>query len=635
MVKKLVGIAALAVGCSSFVYADETTQHHQLGEMVVTATLSETPVEKIPAAIEIIDRSDIEEMGVQTLHQVLTEAQGVNLEPASGRMSTVRLRGLSSSKTLVMIDGMRLPTGFQDKVDLGEIPAGLIERIEIVRGSASALYGSDAIGGVVNVITRKPTSETSAWLNAQYGESRHGEAENTAFDAGVSGSSGALGYVIAGSFVDKGRFDFDTADQRTDGDDKEVTAGAATLTWQIDEGSELAVGVTYADVEREGLRPKRKKENDWLNTSERLTGRIEFKKALTESSSMLFRAYRSEYDWDVSLTPTDGSEPEVHDVEQTTDQFEGRWVGSLFGSHKLTAGIEYRTEERTEDGVESDIDNLGLFLQDEVSVTDRLNAILGLRFDDHSGFGSVYSPRLGAAYQLNDYLRVRGSYGEGFRAPSAFELYSGSPYTIRRILIPNPDLEPETSRTWEVGADLDYSALRVNVTLFRNHIDDMIAEVFTGRYQGSKPKIPINEMQNIAEAMTQGLELTVRLDLGYGLSLAEELTMLKGENRTTGEKLLYVPDVSNVLKLAYNEPSVGFSGNVRVVTVGSQYTGVETEAEAYSIVNVYASKSLTDNVRLYTGVDNLFDKEVDGGYGNVYGAGSSGTFVYGGLSMNL
>lgn len=633
--KKLCSFVVLAVGCSALAHAGETTQHHRMDEVVVTATLSETPVKEIPAAIEVITREEISEMGVETLHQVLTEAQSVNLEPVSGRMSTARLRGLNSSNTLVMIDGMRLPSGFQDKVDMGEVPAGLIERIEIVRGPGSALYGSDAIGGVINVITRKPTDEVEAWVSAQYGESRHGEAENTGFDAGVSGSSGSLGYVIAGSFVDKGRFDFDTEDWKTDGDDKEIVAGAASLIWQAGDNADVTFGVTYADAEREGIRPKRKKENDWHNESERFTGRVEFRSGLTPNSSLLLRAYRSEYDWRVSLTPTDGSKPEIHNVDQATDQFEGRWTGLILDRHKLTAGIEYRTEERKEDGVKSEIDNLGVFLQDELTVTDRLNAILGLRFDDHSDFGSVYSPRVSVAYRFNDYLRLRGAYGEGFRAPSAFELYSGSPYTIRRILIPNPDLDPETSRTWEVGADIDYGVLTVGLTAFRNDVDDMIAEVFTGRYEGKKPKIPVNEVRNIAEAMTQGVELNVGLKLGYGLFLADELTLLEGENKTTGEELLYVPDVSNVVKLSYSNPSIGFSGNIRLVTTGSQYTTPDVKTDTYSIVNVYVSKSLTDRVRLYTGVDNLFDEEVTDGYGNVYGPGSSGTFIYGGLSMNL
>ena len=634
-------ILSLLFAAGSFLEgnADAAVYSHTMREMVVTATLSETEIGNIPAAIEVIPGRDITDMGSETLHQVLTEAQSVNLEPVSGRMSIARLRGLSSSNTLVLIDGMRLPSGFQDKVDLGEIPAGWIDRIEIVRGPASALYGSDAIGGVINVITRKPTEEPDAWFNAGYGANTDGEADEISFDAGLSGSEGSLGYVITGSFLDKGRVDYDLTDAFTDSDDKDLKAGAAGLTWKLGDASELAFGVTYADVEREGLRFKSNKENVWVNGSERYTGRIEFRSDLGRSSSILLRAYRSVYDWGVTLTPLVGGSPEEHYVDQTTDQYEARWSGQLLGNHKVTAGVEYRTEDREEDGLGSEVDNLGIFLQDEVSLTDRFNAILGLRFDDHSSFGSVYSPRVSVAYWLYDTFRIRGSYGEGFRAPSVFELYTGSVYTKRRVLLPNPDLEPETSQTWEVGADFENDRFAFSVTAFRNDIEDMIAEVFTGEYYQFSKKIntPVNEARNIDEAMTRGIELSARASLGSGFSISDELTLLESENKTTGEELPYVPDVSNVLKLAYRDPVNGFSGNVRFVTVGSQFvdTDSDVEVEAYTLVNLSLSKSLTSYADLYAGVDNIFDERVEDGYGNVYGPGATGTFIYGGIGLHL
>ncbi|MBO8093298.1 MAG: TonB-dependent receptor [Prosthecochloris sp.] len=618
----------------SSLYASDAPRHYIMDETVVTATLTQTPLKNIPAAVEVIDSEEIGKSGAMTLHQVLTEAQSVNLEAVSGRQSTARLRGLSSNNTLVMIDGMRLPSGFQDKIDLSEIPAGWIDRIEIVRGPASALYGSDAIGGVINVITRKPSEETEAWFSSRYGSNTEGEAEETSFDAGVSGRSGDVGYVITGSFGDKDRVDLDTSDGSTDTDDKNVKAGAATISWNVGEQTELSIGATYADVERQGLRFKNKKEQEWLNGSERYTGRIELRSDLGEDSSMLLRAYRSVYDWGVTLTPTGNGAPEVHSVEQTTDQFEARWSGVLPGGHKVTTGIEYRTEDREEDGLASEVENLGVFLQDEVAVTDRLSAILGLRFDDHSGFGSVCSPRVSAAYRVSDEMRIRGSYAEGFRAPSVFELYTGSEYTKRRILLPNPDLDPETSRTWEVGADFEHDWLALSVTAFRNDIDDMISEVFTGNYDGT---IPINEARNISEAMTRGIELSGRVSLGSGFSIHDELTVLDGENKITGTGLPYLPEFSNVFKLAYRDPVQGFGGNVRVVTAGRQYTDAEAsvKTDAYTLVNFSLSKSLTSRAEIYGGVDNLFDERVEDGYGNVYGPGSTGTFLYAGIGLNL
>lgn len=628
-------LLALLLISSAPLQAEEAESRFTLDETVVTATLAETSVSKVPAAIEIITAVEIAEMGAETLHQILAEAQSVTLEPTSGRQSVVRMRGLGSSSTLVLLDGVRLPSGFQDKVDLVEIPAGIIERIEIVRGSGSALYGSDAIAGVVNVITKKPSGPSKAWLSSRYGESRHGEAEETVFEAGVSGSTGSLGYVLAGSFSDKGRFDFDPADRKTDGDDMRIASGAGRLVWQAGDRTVVSLGAIYAEVEREGIRSKRNKENDWYNNSDRITGSLELLHELGESSELLLRLSRSEYDWGLKLIPRDNTASELHNVEQVSTQFEGRWRGKVTGGHIVTAGMEYRADDRIDDGLESEIENLALFLQDEVSIGERFQAVLGLRFDDHSGFGSVFSPRINLAYRLSDLLRLRAAYGEGFRAPTAFELYSGSPYTINRVLIPNSDLEPETSRSWEVGADFRRVGFSLGLTAFRNDIRDMIAEVFTGSYEGTSPKIPVNIMENIADAMTQGLEVSVCLELPGGFELSDELTWLESEDKSTGKDLLYVPDLSNVLKLAWRNKPAGFNGNVRLVTTGTRSHGAGVKSAGYSMVNLQASKTLTPQVKLSAGVDNLFDRKVEDAYGNVYGPGSAGTFYYGGISLNL
>lgn len=635
MRKRDYALLSLLLFSASPLRAQEVVSGYTLEESVVTATLAETPVGRIPAAVEVITSSEIAEMGAETLHQILAEAQSVALEATSGRQSVARLRGLSSSSTLVMVDGVRLPSGFQDKVDLVEIPAGIIERIEIVRGPASALYGSDAVGGVINVITKKPSGQPKAWLSTRYGESRYGEAEETVFDAGMSGSAGSLGYVLAGSFFDKGMFDFDDADMRSDGDDTRIASGVGRLVWHAGERTAVSVGANYAEVEREGLRPKRNRENDWYNDSNRFTGMLELQHEFGERSTLVMRASRSEYDWGLRLVPKDGSASELHDVKQVSTQYDGRWRVGVSDGNTVTAGIEYRTEERTDDGVASDVQNFALLLQDEVSFAERFLAVLGLRYDDHSGFGSVFSPRINLAYRLSGLIRFRAAYGESFRAPTAFELYSGSPYTLNRVLLPNPDLDPETSRTWEVGADLTHGAFSLNLTAFRNDIKDMIAEVFTGSYQGSSPRIPVNRVENIDDAMTQGIEVAASLRLPGGFEISDEFTLLDSEDKATGQELLYVPDLSNVLQLAYRNRRLGLGGSVRLVTSGTRSYGTGVKAAGYSILNLHASKILTPQVKVSAGIDNLFDKRVEDAYGNVYGPGSAGVFYYCGVSLNL
>lgn len=631
--KRETGLLALLLSAGAPLHAEEAGSF-TLDETVVTATLSETEIGKVPAAVEVISSQEIAEMGAETLHQILAEAQSVALEPTSGRQSTVRLRGLSGS-VLVLLDGVRLPSGFQDKVDLVEIPAGIVERIEIVRGPGSALYGSDAIGGVINVITKKPSGKPAAWFGSRYGQSRHGQAEETVFDAGASGTTGSLGYVVAGSFSDKGRFDFDASDMQTDGDDMRVASGATSLLWQAGERTTVGFGAIYAEVEREGLRAKNKRENDWNNASDRFASNVELRHEFSGDSSLLFRLSRSEYDWGLELTPKGVSVGERHDVRQVSTQYDGRWRVGFAGNHVVTTGVEYRTEDRTDDAVESDVQNFAVFVQDEILVTGKLQAIVGLRYDDHSGFGSVLSPRINLAWRLSERLRLRAAYGEGFRAPTAFELYSGSPYTINRVLLPNPELDPQTSKSWELGADYAIGGFSLGLTAFRNDVRDMIAEVFTGTYEGVKPRIPVNRMENISDAMTQGIELGAAWKLGGGFDLSDEFTLLDSEDKGSGEELLHVPDISNVLQLAWRGKEAGMTAKLRLVTTGTHAIGGGLKTAGYSMVNLYASKMLTSGVKLYGGVDNLFDKTVEGAYGNVYGPGRSGTLYYSGIGVAL
>ncbi|NTV46874.1 MAG: TonB-dependent receptor plug domain-containing protein, partial [Chlorobiales bacterium] len=275
----------------------ETEKTYQAPEVVVTATLSEKPVSDIPASIEVFSDAEIKDMGSRMLPDVLYEAQSTTLEPTNGRLSVAKLRGLSSKNTLILIDGVRQPSGFQDYVDLSEIPVGMIERIEVVRGSSSALYGSDAIGGVINVITKKPTETFRANLNARYGQSTYEDAENPLFNAYATGSLGSFGYAVSGTFNSKNRYDRDKSDLMTDGDDKTIQSGSGKLTYQINPLINLTFGLSYSDIELEGVRTQTTGDFDRTVNSDRLSGYFEFATGIGELSKIVARAQRSYYEW--------------------------------------------------------------------------------------------------------------------------------------------------------------------------------------------------------------------------------------------------------------------------------------------------------------------------------------------------
>ncbi len=601
----------------------------QSEEIVVTATLSETPVSKVPAAVEVISRKEINESGATTLSDVLTEAQSITLEPSNGRISAARMRGLNSRNTLVLVDGMRMYSGFQGLLDMGEIPAGMIERIEIIRGSGSALYGSDAVGGVINIITKKPTKDIHAGLNIYTGESTYGEAGSINTNGYVSGTQGKLGYVASVTYNNRDRYDRDKSTLDTDGDDRRFDAYSAALNYLLAPGCNLSFGVNYADTKLEGIRSNNGYKNRTVN-ADRLFGYLGVDIDTGKESRLTLRSWKSTYDWQSDMQPVAGGTVTTTTLNVDTSQYEGRWTATIADNHRITTGMEYSTENRSDNSLSHDAHNFAAFLQDEVQLADPFGAVIGARYDDHSDFGNAFSPKVGAWLKLNDHVRLRGSYSEGFRAPTLYELYTGSTSTKQKIIYANPNLDPEKSRSYEIGADGTWSRFTCGITAFRNDMRDMITEFFTHTYSGTKPAIPIYELRNTSKAMTQGLEVSAGIKLPYGFTLSDQITFLDTEDQTIGHDLLFVPDIANTVKLAFRSGH-GFSGNIRVITTGRQWTSETSRTDSYTLVNCYLAKKVNSNSELFVGVDNMFNVEANAAYGNSGGAASTGTYFYGGI----
>lgn len=657
--------------------ADDVTSW-KTDEIVITATRTENPISKLPMAVEVITREQIEQSGALNLIDVLSEAEDVNaLEPANGRIGVAKLRGLDSRLTLVLIDGYRVMAGFQGYADLREIPAGMIERIEIVRGAGSALYGSDAVGGVINVITRQPTKALHGGLTISGGESREGEAGTIQTDGWVSGSAGKLGFAVAGTYYDRDRYDRDTSDAMTDGDDRVIGAGSASLTYELKPGVKLTGGFVYADNRLDGNRTQTSGDFEREVDSERMMVHAGVELKTGDESNLSLHLSHSTYDWNSDMDNLDGVPTVTNStslgtttttetttssrtkVSQDSDQFDARWTGRIAEIHRLTLGAEYRTEDREDSSssvttkvvtktgavnsgpttsvtndassIEHDTNNLGLYLQDEFTGLKPLTIIVGVRYDDHSDFGSEFSPKIAALLPLNDHLKLRASYAEGFRAPSLYELYTGSLQTKKSIILSNPDLDAERSKSWEVGADFSLEKLSASVTAFRNEVRGMISQVLVD--DATTPDT--YQYRNLSKAMTRGIEISASLRLPHGFTLSDRVSFLDTQNLETGEALLFAPDISNVFRLDYANSRIGLKGNVRLVSTGTQYSSVDEKIPGYTLVNCYLSKRVARNAELFAGVDNLFNDDANAAYGNNEGSGAMGTYYYGGVTFRL
>ena len=208
--------------------SDGTDGTVDAGTVVVTATMTEKQIADVPGAVQVITGQALIEMNAQTVADAVAEATGLVVTTETGRQKRPSIRGTGNNHTLLLIDGRRLAAGFKDLLGLEQVPVDMIERIEVVRGPASALYGSDAIGGVVNVITKTPSRDLSMGLTAQYGQSIYHEGQEAVGSAYVGDTWGRLGLLLAGGYRDKDGYDRDgvTPD---DGDDIAFGSGGGRL----------------------------------------------------------------------------------------------------------------------------------------------------------------------------------------------------------------------------------------------------------------------------------------------------------------------------------------------------------------------------------------------------------------------
>lgn len=575
-------------------------------EMVVTATMTEKEIQKVPGTVEVIDSREIEAMNAQTVDEALEETVGLIVASESGRQKRPSIRGTGNRHTLVLLDGMRISSGYKDFIDMDQIPVDLIQRIEVIRGPSSALYGSDAIGGVVNIITKNPPKRLKAGATAQYGQDTYGEAEMPVGRAYFGDSVGPFGYLLGGSYQDRDGWNRDDV-LPDDGDEERIGNISGRFSFEFNKNHGLEAGLDYSDVRTEGGRFFQKLDRKRTANEERENYFLKYKGKTTPLSQLMLRVNHSEHENDIKMSPYAELTAEEN-AERSLDQIEGRFTGAFFDRHILTLGTEFRAEDREDEtGRDNDIDNLGFYLQDEYQVLDPLYLVLGLRYDDHSDFGSEWTPRTSLIYSFLENLRFKASYGTGFRAPTISELFVTS-YRKRGkwVYEPNPDLDPEESDSYELAIEGEYKDFQGKITAFRTEVDDLIEPILYKSTGKGKKKMSYYQYENIAEATMQGIELESRIALAYGFSLSGHLTYLDTEDEETGHDLEGQPDYKGYLKLSYLNPKYDLRANLRTNYIGERYYEDGSEDD-YALVNFYLSKGITQNVKLFAGVDNIFN----------------------------
>lgn len=588
------------------------TKAATLDPIVVTGTRTEHRLSDSPVEVQLITAADIARSGARDVAELLEREGSVHVTRAAGRGTTIQIQGLSSEHVLILLNGRRLIGRINGAIDLTRIRVAEIERVEIVRGATSALYGSDALGGVVNIITRRGAEALS--LTAR-------SADDGALDVFGHGGWGdnKLTLQASGGFSRLVAYDLDDSTASEDGADSDASFFGLNGDWILNDAAELGVSFAYSldDSERidGGIGGGQFETNKRI---EEIRGGVSPHFLLGYNTELRLDAYYHRYhdQFLQERTRSDASR-EVNSDEETIDQI---YAGSAqldhqWGTHRLSIGGEYQFEELQADRLQTaaERDRQAVFIQDEWSLLDgRLTLVPGLRMDRDSQFGEALSPKVALRYDVTDSWLLRAGWGEGFRAPDFKQLqlrFENSAVAYR--VDGNPNLEPEESSGFHLGTTWFASATAsFYISAYHNDVSNLIQieQIETG-------PPTIFTYNNVAEAELTGVDLQaqwrpwapLQIKLGYGY--------LRSRDRDTGERLSGRPEHRANAALYWEKPSYALV--LRGVWVGDRIFTVDTsngpptpggEADPYALFDLRAEWRGLHWAKLALGLDNLFDE---------------------------
>jgi vitamin B12 transporter len=597
--------------------------------IVVTATRAETPMTEIGQSVTVIPQEDIETRQAVAVIDLLRNVPGVTFTRNGGIGSTtnVNIRGAESDHTVALIDGVKLndPSAPGGGFSFADLLTGNIARIEVVRGSQSVLWGSQAIGGVVNMITRDPTEELAVNAHAEYG---YRDTVQT-----VGNISGKFGPVAAS--LGAGYF-------RTDGiSTLNEDLGGTEKDGYRNFSANGKIAVTLSDavsVDLRGWYSDAKNEFDavFIPADSSEYGKTKEFVAYSGLNIALFDGrLRNRFAFAYTNVKRDNFDPDgflfqTFDAKGENERFEYQGVLDINDAFDATFGAETETSRFATSSYGGPVGRAraridSVYGQLSVTPITGFTATGGVRYDDHDTFGgettfaanAVYSPNEGAT-------TLRASYGEGFKAPSLFQLMSE---------YGNDSLQPETSKSWDAGITqrLIGGAIEVGATWFHRETDNLIDFVSCPVQTGICENRPFGTYDNVRRARAKGVEFSMVLKPVEALDVSANYTWLDTENRDTGLDLARRPRQSVNASIDYRWP-FGLQTGATITHVGDSFDNASNtrRLESYVLVDVRASLPVTEKIELYGRIENLFDER----YETIFRYGQPGRAAYAGIRLS-
>ncbi|MCB5160486.1 TonB-dependent receptor domain-containing protein [Marinomonas algarum] len=622
--KKKLFISMLATSPFLGAYAEATDQNDvQLDAMIVTATMAETKIEDAPAFATIVTKDDIAKSSINSVADLLRETVGVNnLSNSSGR-DEIQIRGMDGDYTVFLVNGKRVSSGSAfakgSDADVNSVPLNSIERIEVIRGPMSVLYGADAIGGVVNVITKKPQAGDD-WTGTITAEAR-------IIDSGEDGDQYRVGVSGMGAITDKLSMSISVEDSSQDAwfaesddnyplrEERNSQNLSSTLSWQAAENQQVDVDFGYNHDERpyQAFSNTAYREQEITRTDLAITHKGQWDWA--DTTAYIKREESDVYDYNTQYASTGEVE---HDGLESNNTYAKAYANRVLGKHALMGGIDFKQEELKDDYYLTSDDEsayqYGLFAQDEMALTEKLALTLGGRLDNHEVYGSNFSPKAYLVYNLDETLTLKGGVTQAFKAPALLnysENYSQASCGGSCLLSGNPDLEAETSMSYEFGFDYHKKGLGITGAVFRNDVDNLI-DRYVGKDSDGNTEVA---WINVNKAMTQGLELSVVTSLTEDLQLKANYTYLDTEAEDSdGTKTVLTGRPEDQASLSFDYQATDILGTYATVNYisGMQASSSgDQELPSYYRTDIGLVADVTDNLVIRAGIKNIGDVRLD------------------------
>jgi vitamin B12 transporter len=611
-------MAAVCLGSASLLTlgvlapAARAADAEDLQQIVVTATRVPTPVLEVASSITVITAADIEARQERTFTDVLKDVPGLNVVQTGGPggVTSVFMRGTNSNHTKVLVDGIDLsdPSNSTGAFDFGQLLTQDIERVEVLRGPQSGLYGSDAIGGVINIITKSGSGP------AKLSAALEGGSFDTFNQAGtLSGSADAFSYSASVAHYHAGSVPVTPLDLLQPGEarnndyDDNLTF-STKLGLALTQSFDLGLVARYSDVHLHTTGEDYSFDPPYLGypapeqttaaTTEyftRLTAHlVSFDGALEQTLGLAYSHLR-----------TSTVEPQTPAALNTGERRKADWQGNvkLAPTETLVLGAEYERDE-IEQPLDADVHISSGYAELQSQVGEHWFSALNVRYDDNSRFGSKVTYRFAPAWLITQTdTKLRASIGTGFKAPTLSELYQDFPPSF----FANPNLKPESSTGWDAGFEQGFAqgTVRLGVTYFYNRIRDLITTDVTG-----------TTYANVGRATTDGIESFIAWQPLKALTLRADYTYTEATDDVLQQELLRRPKHKGDF-IAEWHPLNPWLLSLDVLAVGGWIDGnrdfsvPRLDAPGYTTVNLATSYDLTPHLTLFARIDNLFDRHYE------------------------